>query len=207
MRRVDGARLAAEESLREIMRVPEVEVADLRPLDADDAEDVACRHAEASGIPRRHDHLGDFRHSGSQLAIEPGVIGREAIARVDRDRGGGTTRGGIRRRWRLGWGPHGDVPFVRLQTSVVFSHASTFRARLSMASKAVHGSHPKIAMASRTASWAIACVGRGILRLFHRAVAGDRGEPLSWEASLSSAGEGGYPPGTREARSGISEAA
>src|SRR4051794_9044962 len=53
MRCVQRARLAREEALREIVRVPEIEIADLRALDADDAKDVSGRHAERAGLAPR----------------------------------------------------------------------------------------------------------------------------------------------------------
>src|SRR5438477_12773960 len=54
MCRVKSPRLATVEALSQVMRVPEVEVADLRALDADNAEEVSCRHLECLGIPWRH---------------------------------------------------------------------------------------------------------------------------------------------------------
>jgi hypothetical protein len=53
MRRVQRARLAAEEALGEVVRVPQVEVADLWPLDADDAEDMPGRNVEGTRVARR----------------------------------------------------------------------------------------------------------------------------------------------------------
>ena len=47
MGRMQRAGLAAEEALGEVVPVPEVEIADLWPLDADDTEEVAGRHAES----------------------------------------------------------------------------------------------------------------------------------------------------------------
>src|SRR5450631_325273 len=48
------ARLAAEEALGEIVRVPEIEVADLGAFETDDAEELATRHAKGPGVARRH---------------------------------------------------------------------------------------------------------------------------------------------------------
>ena len=44
-------------ALVEVVGVPQVEVADLRPFDADDAEEVPGRHLEGARLARRHDDL------------------------------------------------------------------------------------------------------------------------------------------------------
>ena len=54
MRSMERPRLAAEEALGEIVRVPEIEIADLGAFDADDAKELAARHAKCAGIAGRH---------------------------------------------------------------------------------------------------------------------------------------------------------
>ena len=86
MRRVQRPRLAAEEALGEIGGVPQVEVADLRALDADDAEEMPGRNVECARLARRHDRLADLRHALSRAVVERRVIGRQPIEGID-DRG------------------------------------------------------------------------------------------------------------------------
>jgi|SRR6516162_6334020 len=57
---VQSPRLAAVEALRQVMRVPEVEVSDLRALDADNAEEVSRGRLECLGVPWRHRELGNL---------------------------------------------------------------------------------------------------------------------------------------------------
>jgi hypothetical protein len=52
MRRVQSPRLATVETLSQVTRIPNVEVADLRALDAHNAEEVSRRHLECLGVPR-----------------------------------------------------------------------------------------------------------------------------------------------------------
>src|SRR5262249_34900113 len=63
---VQGPRLATVEALCQVMCVPEVEVANLRTLDADNAEEVPRRHLECLDIPRRHRELGNFGQLGAR---------------------------------------------------------------------------------------------------------------------------------------------
>ena len=51
MCRVQSPRLATIEALSQIMRIPEVEIPDLRALDAHNAEEVPRRHLECLGFP------------------------------------------------------------------------------------------------------------------------------------------------------------
>ena len=60
MRRMQRARLAAEEMLRQVVLVPQVEVADLGTLDAHDANEMARGHSECTPLARRDNELGDF---------------------------------------------------------------------------------------------------------------------------------------------------
>jgi hypothetical protein len=41
------------------MRIPEVEVPDLRALEADNTEEVSRRHLECLGFPRQHCELSN----------------------------------------------------------------------------------------------------------------------------------------------------
>ena len=68
MCRVQSPRLATVEMLSQVVRVPEVEVANLRALDANNAEEVSCRHLECFGVPRRHRELGNLDSSARALS-------------------------------------------------------------------------------------------------------------------------------------------
>ena len=65
--------LAALEALGQVMRIPEVEVPDLWALDAQNAEEVPCRHLECLGFPRRHRELDNFGHLSPCPVAECGV--------------------------------------------------------------------------------------------------------------------------------------
>ena len=81
--RVQGARLAAEETFREVVRVPQVQVADLRAFGVDDAEQMPRGDLECPPVPRRHDH---FVHQGHALAdplVEGPVPGGHLVHGVD----------------------------------------------------------------------------------------------------------------------------
>src|SRR5690348_18119383 len=73
MCRVQSPRLATVEALSKVMRVPEVEVADLRALDAHNAEEVSRRHLECLGVPRRHRELVNFRQLGARPVVKRGI--------------------------------------------------------------------------------------------------------------------------------------
>src|SRR3954467_1596002 len=97
MRCVQRARLAREEALREIVRVPEIEIADLRALDADDAKDVSGRRAEGARLPRRDDGFRDFCEVTPHGFVKRAVIGRELVDGVADDRACGAALRGIGR--------------------------------------------------------------------------------------------------------------
>ena len=59
MCRVQSPRFATVEALCQVMRVPEVEVPNLRALEADNTEEVPRRRLERLGLPRRHGELAD----------------------------------------------------------------------------------------------------------------------------------------------------
>ena len=107
MRRMKRPRLAAKEALGEIGGVPQIEVADLRALDADDAEKMPGRNVERAPLPWRHDHLADLHHVGSRGIVEGRVVGGQPVDRIDDDGFGGATLIGVRRRWHLGSAHHG----------------------------------------------------------------------------------------------------
>src|SRR5215469_2555223 len=73
MGRVQSPRLAAVEALSQVMPVPEVEVADLRALDAHNTEEVSCRHLECLGVPRRNTELGNFGQLSAHPVVKRGV--------------------------------------------------------------------------------------------------------------------------------------
>src|SRR5688572_143625 len=100
VRGVKGARLAAEEALGEIGGVPQVEVTDLRPFDADDAEEMSRWHPEGARIARRYDDLLDFAHTGARALVKRGVERRQGLDRVGDDRSPRTAVGGVGRGWR-----------------------------------------------------------------------------------------------------------
>ena len=76
MCRVQSARLATVEALSQIMRVPEVEIPDLRALDAHDPEEVPRRQLECLGFPRRHRELGNFGDLNEHGYAVEGVEGQ-----------------------------------------------------------------------------------------------------------------------------------
>ena len=108
VRRVQRARLAAEEALAEIVVAPQVEIADLRPLDADDAKEMTLGNAEGSGIARGNDDLGDRRETLSRAIEKVQVRLRQRSNGIDDDRRrsppGLRVVGG-----RGGGSPHGNV--------------------------------------------------------------------------------------------------
>src|SRR5438874_9690678 len=73
MCRVQSPRLATVEALSQVMRVPEVEVPDLRAPDAHNAEEVPRRHLECLGFPRWHRELGNFGQLSPCPIVKCGV--------------------------------------------------------------------------------------------------------------------------------------
>src|SRR6266403_2086320 len=88
MCRVQSPRLATVEALSQVRRVPEVEVADLRALDAHYTEEMSRPHLECLGVPRRHHELGNFGQLSARPVVESGVQRRQLL-----DRTGGALRG------------------------------------------------------------------------------------------------------------------
>src|SRR5947207_2862927 len=86
MCRVQGPRLATVEALSKVMRVPEVEVADLRALNAQDTEKVSRRHLECAGLPRRHGELGNFGQLGARPVVKRGIEQGQLLDRIRQHR-------------------------------------------------------------------------------------------------------------------------
>ncbi len=107
MGRVERARLAAEEPLGEICCAPQIEVADLRPLDADDAEKMSGLDVERPRLARRHDCLADLRQPHARIVVEGRVIDGQPVERVDGDGFGCATLVCVRGRLHLSSVWHG----------------------------------------------------------------------------------------------------
>src|SRR5262249_9664333 len=60
-------------SLCQVMRIPKVEVADLRALDADNGEEVARRHLECGGVARQRHELGKFGQLRACGVVKRGI--------------------------------------------------------------------------------------------------------------------------------------
>src|SRR5580704_13900153 len=86
MCRVKSPRLATVEALSQVMRVPEAEVADLRALDADNAEEVSRQHLERLGVPRRHRELGNLGELSARLVVKRGVERWQLLDRIRQQR-------------------------------------------------------------------------------------------------------------------------
>src|ERR1700722_4733101 len=97
MRRIERPRLAAEEPFGEITRTPQIEVAHLRPLNADDAKEMPRRNVERASLAWRHDRFANLRHACARILVERRVIGGQLVERVNDDRFGCATLVGIRR--------------------------------------------------------------------------------------------------------------
>src|ERR1700694_5138773 len=88
MRGVQRPGFAAVEALRQIVGIPQIEIADLRPLHADDPEEMAGRHAEDSCVAWRHDRFGNLGRLQSGALVELPVVGRQLVCGVAYDRTG-----------------------------------------------------------------------------------------------------------------------
>jgi|SRR6516162_3261117 hypothetical protein len=86
MCRVQSPRLATVEALCQVMRAPEVEVPNLRALDADNAEEVSRRHLEGLGVTRRHGELGDFGQLNPCRVVKCGVERWQSLDRIRQHR-------------------------------------------------------------------------------------------------------------------------
>ena len=113
VRRVQRPRLAAEEALRQVVRVPQVKVADLRAFDADDAEELSRGHAECPRLARRHHQLGDLRQPGARRVVERRIERRQFLHRIGHHRRRAAPRRRVRRCRRLSWSCHVFPPHLR----------------------------------------------------------------------------------------------
>src|SRR6516162_3464593 len=86
MCRVKGPRLATVEAFCQVMRVPEVQVPNLRALDAHNAEEVSRGRLECLGVPRRHRELGDFGQLSLRRVVKRGVKRWQLLDRIRQDR-------------------------------------------------------------------------------------------------------------------------
>src|SRR4051812_23732036 len=86
MRGMQRPGLAAVEMLRQIVCIPQIEIADLRTLDADDSEEMTGRYAKNSRVARRHDGFGNLGQLQSRAFVELPVVGRQHVHRVAYDR-------------------------------------------------------------------------------------------------------------------------
>ena len=83
---VQRARLAAEEALGQVVGVPQVQVADLRTLDADDPEEVTGRDLEGPRLARWDDHFGDPAETLPRCFVERPVVWRYLVDGIADDR-------------------------------------------------------------------------------------------------------------------------
>src|SRR5215468_2943818 len=111
MCRMQSPRLATVETLSQVMRVPEIEVADLRALDAHNAEEVSRRHLECLGVPRRHRELGNLGQLTARPVVKRGIERWQLLDRIRQHR----RRPAPRRRVR-GW-----QSYVRAWQSLISS--------------------------------------------------------------------------------------
>src|SRR6516165_1963606 len=86
MCRVQSPRFATVEALCQVMRVPEVEVPNLRALDADNAEEVPRRHLECFGFPRQHRELGNIGKLSACRVVKRGVERWQLLDRIRQHR-------------------------------------------------------------------------------------------------------------------------
>mmetsp|Transcript_99527 Transcript_99527/g.310083 ORF Transcript_99527/g.310083 Transcript_99527/m.310083 type:complete len:316 (+) Transcript_99527:92-1039(+) len=86
VRRMQLARLAREEALREVVRVIQVEVADLRALAGHDAEELPGAHLESAGVPRWHHDLPGQSQVAPRPLVQRGVVRRQQPHPVACDR-------------------------------------------------------------------------------------------------------------------------
>src|SRR5207237_10798812 len=85
MGRVQRAGLAGEKAFGKIARIPQVEIADLRAVDADNAKQMPGGDLEGARVARRHDRLGDEGRIAPDVIIKRAVVGRELVDGVDDD--------------------------------------------------------------------------------------------------------------------------
>ena len=109
---VQRARFAGEEALAEVVCIPQVQIADLRSLDADDSKQMAGRHLEGARLARRHDGFGNLGEIAPHVVVERAVVGRELVDGVDDNGWRCTPRGCIGGWLALGVRSHSVVSGV-----------------------------------------------------------------------------------------------
>ena len=83
---VYGAGLSRIETLVEIVRVPQVEIAHLRAFDRTDPEKAAGGHMETAALARLYQHLAGLGRAGACRPVEAEVRRRQRAVRIDDDR-------------------------------------------------------------------------------------------------------------------------
>ena len=86
MRRMQSPRLATVEMLSQVMRIPEVEIANLRVLDAHNTEEMSRRRLECQGVTRRHRELGNFGQLSSRPVVKRGIERWQLLDRIRQHR-------------------------------------------------------------------------------------------------------------------------
>ncbi len=94
--------LAGIEPFIEVVGVPQVEIAHLRPLDAADPEELPRLHAEGAGVARGNPQLADLFGRRAGAPVEPQVRFRQPLRRVDDHRRAGARGFGVPGRPVLG---------------------------------------------------------------------------------------------------------
>ena len=107
--RVQGAGLAAVEPLREVVRVPQVQVADLWAVGVDDAKQMPRRDLERPSVPRRHGQRIHEGRAGADRLVEGPVPGRQLVHGVDGHRLHRPPGRRVRRLRMLRWNRHGSL--------------------------------------------------------------------------------------------------
>ena len=76
--------LAGKEPLRQVVGVPQVQVADLRPLDRTDPEEVASRHPERPRIARGNRHFVDLHRTAPCCVVKRHIgLGKTIVGIAD----------------------------------------------------------------------------------------------------------------------------
>ena len=75
-------RLATEELFREVVRVPQIEIADLWTLHTDDTKQVSCRYRKFPRIAWRYSEFGDLRQFGTYRIVKGRIKRWQSINRI-----------------------------------------------------------------------------------------------------------------------------
>src|SRR5690242_1409843 len=92
---VERPRLGAPEALGKVARIPEIKIANLRSLDADNAEKVSRWHIEGATIAGGYGNLAHLREIAACAIVEPGIIWWEMLDGIDHDGSGAPALHGI----------------------------------------------------------------------------------------------------------------